>query len=230
MARKQHFLIVDTETTIRDTVADFAGVICDRHGIVSHQIAVLVSGHFGRYKLFYDVKSEHEIWTLKGLKRRTENYKDMLNDGRRMKATPNAINKWLAQAKLTFPDLIFCAYNSKFDIGKMANTGIDTEFKNYFCIMRAFQNTVKGDKKYIQHCLDRKWLTAKLNFRTNAEAAAEFVSGGELMPEPHTALEDIMDYELPIFKWLLKKKSWKKYSQLGYSWRDWQLNQLVTPK
>ncbi len=231
MAKKQYFLIVDTETTMASTVADFAGIICDRKGEIFNQIAVLVRGEFGSKKLFYDVNSEHEIWTLKGLKRRNENYKNMLNTGQRMMASPLAINKWLAQAKNSYPDLIFSAYNSAFDLDKMAKTGIDTEFKNSFCLMRAAQNKVKGNKKYIQHCLDRKWLTLKLNFRTNAEAMAEFTLGGALPSEPHTALEDILDYELPIFKWLLKNGvSYKSLDQTGYNWRDWQLNQLVIPK
>ena len=230
MGRKQWFLIADTETTIADTVADFAAIVVDRHGKIHHEIAVLVSGQFRVHKLFYDKNSEHEIWTLKGLKRRNENYINMLNNGSRMMATPLGINKWLARAKNTYPNLVFCAYNSKFDLGKMANTGIDTEFKNYFCIMRAAQNMVKGKKAYIRHCLDRKWLTAKLNFRTNAEAMAEYAVGHELEPEPHTALEDILEYELPIFNWLLAKKSWRQFDQTGYSWRDWQLAELVEPK
>lgn len=230
MAKKQFFFIVDTETTIKQHVADFAGIIVDRQGNIYNQIAVLVAGFFGKEKLFYNKDAPEEIWTLKGLARRNARYAEMLNNGERMLSSVNSINKWISQAKATYPNLIFSAYNSTFDLDKMSRTGIDTEFEDYFCIMRAAQNDVKGRKDYIQHCLTAKWLTAKLQFRTNAEAMAEYVAGGQLPAEPHTALEDIMDYELPIFQWLLKRNSWKHYSQKAYNWREWQLNQLVIPK
>lgn len=230
MAQKQFFLLCDTETTQRDTVADFAAIIVDRKGVIHKQIAVLVSGHFGHYKLFHDKNSAEDIWTLAGLKRRNENYRNMLNTGDRMLATPSAINKWLAQAKEAYPNLIFTAYNAAFDIDKMQNTGIETQgFADIFCLWKASINKLAKDKRYIQHCIDRKWLTAKLNFRTNAEAVAEYAVGHELPPEPHTALEDCIHYELPILLWLIKNKSYKKYSQNGYNWRAWQLSNLVKP-
>ncbi|MCP4989149.1 MAG: hypothetical protein GY928_24750 [Colwellia sp.] len=230
MAKKQYFFIVDTETTIKHHVADFAGIVVDRKGKVYNQIAVLVAGFYGAEKLFYNKNAPEEIWTLKGLEKRNKRYIEMLDNGERMLSSVNAINRWISQAKQTYPNLIFSAYNTAFDLDKMSRTGIDTDFANYFCIMRAAQNDVKGRKDYIQHCLNAKWLTAKLQFRTNAEAMAEYVIGGQLPPEPHTALEDIMDYELPIFNWLLRRNSWKHYSQQAYNWREWQLNQLVLPK
>jgi len=230
MATKQYFFLCDTETTIRGTVADFSGLIVDRKGKIYNQISVLVRGHFGNFKLFYDKNSAEEIWTLAGLKRRNEAYKNMLNSGSRMLATPLAINKWIAQAKENYPNLIFTAYNASFDIDKMQNTGIDTQgFSDIFCLWKASVNKVSGDKRYIEHCIKRKWLTAKLNFRTNAEAMAEYATGRELPPEPHTALEDCLYYELPILLWLIKNKSYKKYSQNGYNWREWQLHNLVKP-
>lgn len=230
MAKKQFFFICDTETTMRDTVADFCGIIVDRKGREYNRIAVLISGHYGNFKLFHDKNSSDEIWTLKGLKARNAAYKDMLEHGVRMLASVRAVNKWLSQALLSYPDLIFVAYNAEFDIRMMKNTGIDFEFKNNFCLWRASVDRVSKDRDYIKHCLNRKWLTAKLNLRTNAEAMAEYALMRELPNEPHTALEDVIEYELPIFLWLVKHKSWKKYSQLGYNWQAWQLKNLVVPK
>ena len=230
MARKQYFAIVDCETTIKDTIADFAIVICDRRGIVYNQFAALVEGHYGKHKLFHNINSSEQIWTLKGLAKRNEAYKNMLNNGSRVMASVNGINKWISRAKLQYPELVFTAYNSSFDLGKMRNTGIDNEFFDNFCLMRAAQNKVKGNRADVQHCINRKWFTPKLNARTNAEAMAEFVLGGELPPEPHTALEDILDYEIPILRWLLKSTSYKKLKQNGYNWREWSLDKLVRPK
>jgi hypothetical protein len=236
MAQKQYFLLTDTETTNPHgedkitTVADFAAIIVDRKGVIHKQIAVLVSGHFGHFKLFYDKNSSESVWTLAGLKRRNENYRNMLNSGERMLATPAAINKWLQQALTAYPGLIFTAYNAEFDLRQMQNTGISTSgFADIFCLWRASVNKLSKDKRYIEHCINRKWLTAKLNFRTNAEAVAEYAVGHSLPPEPHTALEDCIDYELPILLWLIKNKSYKKYSQNGYNWREWQLHNLVKP-
>ena len=230
MAQKQFFLLVDTETTEKDTVADFAAIIVDRKGVIHKQIAVLVAGHFGNFKLFHDVNSSEEIWTLAGLKRRNELYKNMLNSGDRMMASPLGINKWIKQAFEAYPNLVFTAYNASFDLGKMANTGIETQgFSDIFCLWKAAASKLSKDKRYIRHCLNRKWLTAKFNFRTNAEAVAEYAVGHELPPEPHTALEDVIHYELPILLWLIKSKSYKKYSQNGYNWREWQLQNLVEP-
>jgi len=230
MAQKQYFLIVDTETTIKDTVADFGAVIVDRQGTIYKELGILVRGEFGTHKLFYDKNSSDEIWTIAGLKRRNQHYKDMLNAGTRTMGSPLAINRWLTQAKEAFPNLIFTAYNAEFDLRMMRNTGIDTQgFADIFCLWKASVNKVSGNKKYIEHCIARKWLTAKLNFKTSAEPMAEFAIGHELPAEPHTALEDILYYELPILLWLVKNKSYLKYSQNGYNWREWQLGQLVKP-
>lgn len=249
--RKQYFFICDTETTCKDTIADFAGIIVDKKGKIYQQIAVLVDGHYGKFKLFHDARNAEEIWTLTGLRKRNEVYKNMLNSGDRMMASPQAINKWLKLAIGTYPNLVFTAYNSKFDLGKMKKTGIHFAdpnlsyeqlvhlekmgenvhgFHDYFCLMYAAQNEVKGKKDYVQHCLDRKWVTPKLNLRTNAECMAEYVQDRKLPSEPHTALEDVLYYELSIFEWLINKKPYQKFNQQAYNWRDWQLNKLVIPK
>ncbi len=44
MAKKQFFLILDTETTIENTVADIGIVIADRQGNIHKEMAVLIKG------------------------------------------------------------------------------------------------------------------------------------------------------------------------------------------
>ena len=46
MSKKQYFLIVDTETTQNNLVADFGAVIVDRKGKIITQCAVMVDGIF----------------------------------------------------------------------------------------------------------------------------------------------------------------------------------------
>jgi len=40
--KRQYFAVLDTETTLNDTVMDFAIVVCDRHGKVYNSCSVLV--------------------------------------------------------------------------------------------------------------------------------------------------------------------------------------------
>jgi hypothetical protein len=231
MAKKQYFLVTDTETTVQGKVADFAAVLVDRQGREFARLAVMVEGQYGKHELFHDVRSSEEIWTLKGLKKRHNIYKTMLNEGTRAMASVSYINNWLTQIQQQYKNVIFCAYYANFDLRVMRDTGIRTEgFADVFCLWAGSANHVIGNKKYITHCLERKWLTPKLNLRTNAEAMAEFALGRELDPEPHTALEDVLFYEIPVLLWLVKHRSYKKYSQKSFNWRDWQLKNLVIPK
>lgn len=231
MAKKQYFLVVDTETTVQGKVADFAAVLIDRQGREYARLAVLIEGQYGSHELFHDIRASEEIWTLKGLKKRHIAYKSMLNDGSRMMSSVSGVNNWIHQIQEQYKNVIFCAYFANFDIRAMKATGLRTEgYTDTFCLWAASVDKVKNDKAYIVHCLQRKWLTAKLQFRTNAEAMAEFALKRDLEPEPHTALEDVLDYEIPVLLWLVKNKSYTKYSQKAYSWHEWQLKNLVIPK
>jgi hypothetical protein len=43
MAKKEYFIIVDTETTINDKVFDFAAIVVDRKGEIYHSLACIVN-------------------------------------------------------------------------------------------------------------------------------------------------------------------------------------------
>ena len=55
MAKKQFFLIIDTETTQCDNVADFGAVVCDRQGNIFEHCAVLVND-FKNEQLFHNAE------------------------------------------------------------------------------------------------------------------------------------------------------------------------------
>src|SRR5665647_742963 len=97
MAKKQFFAILDTETTMENTVADFGIIIVDREGKIFNQCAVLLQGHYGNFELFHD-KAANDIWGYGGLEKRKANYVKMLDSGVRMLASVNAVNKWINQA------------------------------------------------------------------------------------------------------------------------------------
>jgi len=231
MAKKQFFLIIDTETTIENTVYDFGAIICDRNGVIFNECAVIVQEEIGK-ELFYDKNSTNEIWTLRGLARRKANYAKMLDSGSRMVASRNAINRWLEKAATKYsPELT--AYNIAFDLDKMNNTGIDTAmFANRFCLWHAAAGMFAHTKEYKRFVLANHLFNAptdKLNmsYKTNAEVMASFLNGSMLPPEPHTAIEDAKFYELPILKAIVVKSKWREKIK-PYSWHDYQVKNNFT--
>ena len=224
MAKKQYFAILDTETTMENTVADLGIVICDREGRIYNQCAVLVNGHYGTFELFHD-KHANDIWGYEGLRKREQNYVNMLDSGVRMLASVNAINKWIQQAIGKYnPELT--AYNLAFDLDKCEKTGIDLSgFANKFCLWQASVGNICKTKKYKQFVLDQHGFNnvtpqGNMTMKTNAEMVCGFIQG-EFKTEPHTALEDARDFELPILREILKKKGWRE-KITPYNWREFQ--------
>ena len=66
-----------------------------------------------------------------------------------------------------------------------------------------------------------------MTFKTNAEAVCGFISG-EFKPEPHTALEDARDFELPILTHVIKRRGWRDNIQ-AYDWRQFQTKNHFKP-
>lgn len=232
MAKKQFFAILDTETTMENTVADFGIIIVDRKGIIHNQCAVMVKGHYDKFELFHD-KAANDIWGYQGLERRKNHYVEMLNSGKRMLASVNAINNWINQAIGKYnPELT--AYNLAFDTDKCKNTGIDlTGFKSQFCLWQAAIGNICNTKTYKQFVLDNHGFNNRTQFgnmtaKTNAEIVAGFISGN-IIDEPHTALEDARDFELPILIEVLKKNKWRE-KITPYNWRNFQVKDLYTAK
>jgi len=232
MAKKQFFAILDTETTISDTVADFAIIIVDREGKIHNQCAVLVAGHYGNHELFHD-KNANDIWGYAGLEKRKANYATMLESGNRMLASTNAINKWINQAIGKYnPSLT--AYNLAFDLAKCANTDIDLSgFTSKFCLWQAAVGNICNKKAFKQFALDNHAFNnatklGNMTFKTNAEIVCGFINNN-FIEEPHTALEDARDFELPILTTVIKKRNWRD-NITAYAWQDFQVKNHFTAK
>lgn len=236
---KDYFLIVDTETTVTDKVADFAAIVVDRKGNIVTQCAVLVSGIFTdqeNHSLFYDNNSP-ELWGKATLPKRYAQYMEMIQNGSRMIASVPAINRWLERARETYNPTL-TAYNLAFDMGKCANTQIDLSiFDNSFCLWSAAFTKWGNSKRFLQFVLNVHGFNAptklgNMSFKTNAEIMARFVlNQPELPDEPHTALEDIIYYELPIFCALAKKMSKKDLqNSRAYNWRACQVKDFYRVK
>ena len=232
MAKKQYFAILDTETTMENTVADFAIIICDREGKIYNTCAVMVKDHYGKFELFHD-KAANDIWGYAGLERRKSNYVNMLNSGKRMLASVNAINNWVNQAIGKYNPTL-TAYNLAFDKDKCKNTGIDlTVFNSEFCLWQAAVGNICNTKAYKQfilenHAFNRPTEHGNMTFKTNAEVVCGFIKG-TIETEPHTALCDARDFELPILLEILKKRKWQD-KITPYNWREFQVKDHFVAK
>ncbi len=232
MSKKQYFAILDTETTINDTVADFAIVICDRNGEIFNQCAVLVKGHYDSMELFHD-KNANDIWGYVGLEKRKAGYVQMLDNGSRMLASVNAINQWIDRAIGKYNPTL-TAYNLAFDNGKCAKTGINLSgFAANFCLWQAAVGNICETKKFRQFALEQHQFNAptqkgNMTFKTTAETVCGYIKG-EFLIEPHTALEDARDFELPILAHILKKKDWRAKIK-AHNWQNFQVRDHFVAK
>jgi hypothetical protein len=222
---KNYYLILDTETTITDKVVDFGAVVCDTKGNIVAQCAVIISGIFGVDDLFYDQKSSG-IWARNSIDRRMANYNAMLNNGTRMLASVSAVNRWLEKVAAKYNPTL-TAYNLAFDNSKCINTGIDLSmFSNRFCLWQAAVGNICNTKDYRRfiisnHLFNNKTIHGNMTFSTTAEAVTGYLVNN-MTNEPHTALEDIIGYELPTLVYILKRKNWKS-KITPYNWKAHQV-------
>ena len=245
MAKPDYFCIVDTETTqpnpekdIPAKVADFGAVVCNRRGEIMTQCGVMVLGVYNKadiYPLFHLFGDDADIWSKAGLPERYKKYNAMLASGQRGYFSHNAINNWLAQVVGKYNPYL-TAYNLSFDTEKCYNTDIDlTIFKRKFCLMKAAQEKWATTKNYRQFILDNHYFKpptkkGNMSYLTKAETMAHYVTGNDAI-EPHTALEDARDFEMPILQALVKttkKEKWLNPKTQG--WQGRQVKDWYTPK
>jgi len=239
LAKRDYFLLVDTETTQSSLVADFGAIVTDRKGKIYNQCAVLTRGiydDFEKHPLFCTNDSE-EIWSKPGQERRYSVYQNMLENGTRMLASVAAINVWLAKVKEKY-NPVLTAYNLNFDQGKCANSGIDlVQFDRNFCLWYASFNKWGHTKEYREmvlalHAFNAPTDLGNMSFKTNAETMARFVTKNpRLADEPHTALEDAVYYELPILVAIAKDTPKKVLlnPEIAFDWRKVQVRDWFKP-
>lgn len=232
MAKAKYYLIVDTETSITDKVADFGAVIVNSKGEIKTQCAILVDSVFGVDSLFYDLNASG-LWAKASVERRTLAYQTQLQQGTRMLASVAAINRWLEKAKATYnPELT--AYNLAFDMDKMRKTGIDADmFADRFCLWAASVGNICNTKAYKQFVIENHLFNAptdkgNMTYSTTAESVTGFLSGS-MTDEPHTAIEDVIGWELPTLLHIIKKRKWRE-KMVAYSWNAHQVKDHFTAK
>jgi len=214
---RHFYLIVDTETTKRGTVADFGAVIVTKQGEIVERFGAMVHGHFGVLPLFSDPSADPAaFWSEQSAQRRAKNYDDMLESGERSIASPQLINQWLARVNAQYSPVL-TAYNLSFDLGKCRNTRINLGmFKQSFCLLKAAKKQIGTLAEYHDFCRANNLLTAKLKHPSmTADTMSKFIFGIDLQDEPHTALEDAQFYEAPILTKILESVTRKQLMELG---------------
>lgn len=239
MSKKKFFIIVDTETTQTQRVADFGAVVCDRKGNIVAQCGVLVRDFYldrEQHPLFHTGDVD-PLWGKTTLPKRYSAYDAMLNDGRRMLASVPAINRWLGQVAAKYQPTL-TAYNLAFDVDKLNRSGIAHDiFPKRFCLWHAAASHWGHSLAYRRFVLETVAFNnptsrGNMSYVTNAETIARFVTGTpDLPPEPHTALEDARDYELPILRQLLRvSKAGAYMDPPPYNWQEYQVKDWFKPK
>ena len=214
--KKHFYLIVDTETTQRGTVADFGAVVVDRQGAIIEQFGAMVLGHFGKLPPFSDPTADPDaFWSEQSAQRRAKNYDAMLESGERSISSPALINQWLSGINARY-NPVLTAYNIAFDFGKCRNTRINLGiFNSRFCLMRTAKRKIGVLADYQKFCYDNNLLTAKLRKpQMTADAMAKYICP-DMPDEPHTALEDARDYEALILSYILRDTTRKQILELG---------------
>ena len=214
---KHYYLIVDTETTKKQTVADFGAVITDRKGNIVDQFGAMVLNHFGSLPLFSDpTATDSALWSEQSAQRREKDYYSMLDSGERSISSVGLINQWLSATYARY-NPVLTAYNISFDLGKCRNTRINLGiFKQRFCLMKAAKRAIGSLADYHKFCHAHGFLTAKLRKPSmTADTMAKYILGIDLQDEPHTALEDARDYEAVILAYILNGKTRKQLLELG---------------
>jgi hypothetical protein len=214
---KHFYLVVDTETTKRGTVADFGAVLMTKQGEIIEQFGAMVLGHFGKMPLFSDPAADPAaFWSEQSAQRRAKNYDDMLESGERSISSVGLINQWLAGINARYSPVL-TAYNIAFDLGKCRNTRINLGiFNQKFCLMKAAKRKIGALAEYHEFCQTNGFLTAKRrNPSMTADTMAKFILGLDLADEPHQALEDARDYEAPILTKILESVTRKQLLELG---------------
>jgi len=214
---KHYYLIVDTETTQRGTVADFGAVLITRQGEIIERFGAMVLNHFGSLPLFADATApDSSLWSEQSAKRREKDYYSMLESGERSISSVGLINQWLAGINARYAPVL-TAYNLAFDLGKCRNTRIDLGvFAQSFCLMKAAKREIGTLAEYHDFCHDNRFLTLALRKPSmTADTMAKFILGANLEDEPHTALEDAQFYEAPILHYLLADLTRKQILEAG---------------
>jgi hypothetical protein len=240
MGKKKFFLTIDTETTQTGMVADLGVVVSDKQGNIHYEQGMLLADFYGdkeAHPLFHVYGDANDVFSKASLPKRYAKYDAMLQDGRRMICSVAAVNRLFAKIAARY-DPVATAYNKAFDWGKLEASGIPVAdfFPKSFCLWHAAVARWGNSREFKAFALRNHYFGSRtqaghMGIQTKADIMAKFLLGEGYPDEPHLALEDARDYEVPILTRLVKNTSPADYMYPPpYNWRDFAVRDHYTVK
>jgi hypothetical protein len=240
VGKKKFFVTIDTETTQSGMVADLGVVVSDKQGNIHYEQGLLIGDFFSdreAHPLFHVYGDANDVFSKASLPKRYERYEAMLQDGKRMLCSVAAVNRLFAKIANRY-NPVATAYNKAFDWDKLDNSGVPVAdfFPKSFCLWHAAVAKWGNTREFKafalqQHRFGNRTKTGHMGIQTKADVMAKFLLGESLPDEPHTALEDARDYEVPILTALVKNTSPAVYMYPpSYNYRDWAVRDHYIPK
>jgi len=240
MGKRKYFLTIDTETTQTGKVADLGVVVSDKSGTIHYEQGLLLADFYSdteAHPLFHVYGDRNDVFSAATLPARYAAYEAMLQDGRRMICSVAAVNRLFAKIAARY-NPVATAYNKAFDWEKLESSGVPVAdfFPKSFCLWHAAVAKWGNTREYKAFALQQHRFGARtkgghMGIQTKADVMAKFLLGEHLPDEPHTALEDARDYEVPILTRLVKNTSPNVYMYPpAYNWRDWAVRDHYVPR
>jgi hypothetical protein len=199
----KYFLLLDCESTQpceannrQSHVFDFAYLLIRKSDFAIIEQGAYILRDFCNEPLFYSSSDKNGIWSKKALPDRTEKYRQMLRTGQRELITVPQLNAVLMMINCNYSPVLM-AYNLSFDYSLGLNSGLVLRFfKEKQCLMKMAIQIYLKRRGYWVFCLRNNLLSEKNFLRFSAQAIGGYL--GIQGNEPHTALEDLLEWEYPI--------------------------------
>lgn len=210
----QYFLGIDTETTKSGKVCDLGLVITDKKGRIHATHGILIDETSDEIPFWTNGSPD---WSYHKAKRNHKRNQKMYYDGERCRMTVKAVNNLLEFLLNTYNNPTIYAFNIAFDWKACKNTGIDlTIFPYRFDLMAVMKENVFSSPDYQKWAVENDYVTERGNVKYSADAFAHYIMPN-LPPEPHTALEDVMNYEAILLAYVIQSLNLTRSKILGYS-------------
>lgn len=220
---KRYVLIFDCETTQSGKIFDAAYIVLEKNAPFREveRFACILSDYCKEPLFSLNGKTGGDNhFSTASLQKRTQAYRDMLKDGRRVLCTKEHLNARLGMLHAKYNHPTFYAYNAKFDWQCLKNSGIavDNIFKEKRCLMESAVRLLLPRSSFHRFALQNGSFTAKNFLSFSAEKVHQYITGNPDFKEAHTALEDCK-IEADIYRYLARQKA--KSVPMGVR-IDWQ--------
>ena len=194
--RKKYVLVIDIETAniVENAIAyDIGFAIADKKGRIYDSYSYMVKEMFVSYQDLLSSAYYSE--------KLPQYYKDLYDGKRELKSIYEIRRKIFELMKMYGITEVY-AYNCFFDRGGLTNTirYLTKSFYRWFfpygttfhCIWHMACQVLFTQKSFQKMALEKGWLSASGNIKTNAEIAYNYLHNTTDFEESHTGLEDVL--------------------------------------